>query len=218
MKRTLCCILVLLGTVQLGRAQFSVGFGAHGGISMASFPPDVKDFYGIGFGGGAHLDLNVLRFLSIRLNGDYLTFTSDKNKIKELLVQQFTVDGAAADPAKTEYDGLNAGIITISLNGIGKIPTGTIVVPYGLIGVGVNMMSLSDHKVTYTGKGDITQPLIDLKIIGKPESQTKVGLNFGGGVEFQLGKVKLFVEAKYVMIFTPDNKTNHLPITIGIGI
>ena len=48
--------------------------------------------------------------------------------------------------------------------------------------------------------------------------ETKFGLNFGAGAEFKFGQFKAFIEFKYVLIFTKDESTGHMPITIGFGI
>jgi hypothetical protein len=72
--------------------------------------------------------------------------------------------------------------------------------------------------VSYQGIGDITQELINLGIISQPKGETKFGMNFGAGVEFKLGSLKMFVEGKYVMIFTEGEKTGIIPVTVGLGI
>jgi opacity protein-like surface antigen len=218
MKRIFLFAVLVLVVVQFAGAQFSIGGGAQGGISLSSFPDPVKDYYGLGFGGGAHLDLNVLRYLTIRLRGDYDVFPSDKSKFATAIAKEFTVGGVAADPAKTTFDGLNTSGLGITLSGIGKLPTKSIVTPYALVGLGVHILNASNQTISYTGHGDITQSLIDLNIISQPESTTKFGLNFGAGAEFALGTFKLFIEFQYVIIFTPDKNTSHMPITIGFGI
>jgi opacity protein-like surface antigen len=220
MKRIVLVALALLIASAPAMSQISFGGGVQGGLSIASFPDEIKDFYGVGFGGGAHLDVNVLRYLTLRLNGDFFTFPSDKKKVGALLAQQFSVNEGgtwvAADPAKTTVEGYNARAIGITLNGIGKIPTKSVVTPYALLGVGLHIVSASDMSVSYTGLGDITKDLVEGDIVSQPESKARFGLNFGAGSEFSLGGAKLYIEVRYVMIFTPDKKTNHIPITIGV--
>jgi opacity protein-like surface antigen len=156
--------------------------------------------------------------LTLRFNGDYTMFSSDKDKIKNVLAQQFTVGGEAANPSLITYEGLNASIVSLTINGIGKIPTGSNVTPYGILGAGVHILNLSNHKVEYQGLGDITQDLINVGVISQPTGETKFGMNFGAGIEFKLGNLKVFVEGKYVMIFTKDEKTGIIPVTVGVGI
>jgi len=207
MKRMLLLCTVLLIAVQWAPAQVSFGGGGHLGISIASFPEGLKDYYGMGFGGGVHADGNLLKFLTVRFNMDYHTFGFDNKKFEEVIAQ---ANGVA--PSTIAFTGYRANIIGLTLNGIGKIPTRSIVTPYGLVGLGLHLMSLSDPKVTYNGQ-EVTIPGV-----GKSESQSKFGLNFGAGAEFQFGKIKGFFEVKYVMIFTEGKNTNHIPITFGIGI
>ncbi len=218
MKRLFFFAVLVLVAMQFAGAQFSVGGGVQGGLALSSFPDPVKDYYGLGFGGGAHLDLNVLRYLTIRLRGDYDVFSSDKSKFAAAIAKEFTVHGVAADPAQTTFDGLNTSDIGITLSGIGKLPTKSIVTPYALLGIGVHILNASNQTISYTGLGDITQSLVDLNIVEQPTSTTKFGMNFGAGAEFALGTFKLFIEFQYVIIFTPDKSTSYMPITIGFGI
>ncbi|HEX6630845.1 MAG TPA: outer membrane beta-barrel protein [Gemmatimonadaceae bacterium] len=48
------------------------------------------------------------------------------------------------------------------------------------------------------------------------ESETKFGLNGGGGLEFGLSGFNTFVEARFQSIFTEDSNTNIIPIVFGI--
>ena len=48
------------------------------------------------------------------------------------------------------------------------------------------------------------------------ESETKFGLNGGGGLEFALSGFNTFVEARFQSIFTEDSNTNIIPIVFGI--
>ena len=205
MKRfllTAACLMVLSG---ISIAQVSFGAGGHAGLSFSSFPKGVKDYYGTGFGGGVHGDLNVVKNFSARFSLDYLTFPSDKKKIAELVANQ---NGVSA--SDITFEGLNLSAISISLNALGKIPiTKSSVTPYGVFNFGINFLSGSDGKVTYQG---VAQPQADIKT----ESKTKFGLGFGAGTEFAVSPtIRLFLEFKYAMIFTDDENTNHLPLMVG---
>ena len=208
MKRSLLVVGLVLFAIQFSAAQMTFGGGGHAGISIASFPEGMKDYYGLGFGGGAHADANVLRFLTVRFNVDYHTFGFDNKKLEEAIAKD---NGVAA--STLSVSGLRANVIGITLNGLGKIPTKSTVTPYGLVGFGLHLLSVSDPKVTYNGQ-DVTAQLG----MGKTEGETKFGINFGAGAEFAFGKTKAFIEFKYVLIFTKDKSTSHMPITIGFGI
>lgn len=208
MKRLVLCAAVVLLTAQFAVGQVSFGGGGQLGISIAMFPDPLKDYYGMGLGFGGHADVNILKFLSVRLNVDYYTFGFDSKKLTDALAQQ---NGIPAGDLTME--GLRANTIAITVNGLGKIPLRGIVTPYGIFGLGLNMMSASDPKVSLRGQ-DVTAQAG----LGKSESITKFGLNFGAGSEFQLGKIKLFFEVKYAIIFTEGKSTGHLPITFGVSI
>lgn len=208
MKRILAVVAVVLLMAGTASAQFSFGGGGHLGISLAAFPEGLKDYYGMGFGGGLHADGNLAKFLTVRFNVDYHTFGFDDKKFEEEVARANGVN--ATD---LEFTGWRANIIGLTLNGIGKIPTRSMVTPYGLVGLGMHLMSMSDPKMTYQGQ-DVSPNLG----LAKGESQTKFGLNFGAGAEFSFGKAKITFEVKYVMIFTEGKNTNHIPITIGVGL
>ncbi|HEU4630264.1 MAG TPA: outer membrane beta-barrel protein [Gemmatimonadaceae bacterium] len=48
------------------------------------------------------------------------------------------------------------------------------------------------------------------------DSETKFGLNGGGGLEFGLSGFNTFIEARFQSIFTEDSNTNIIPIVFGI--
>jgi opacity protein-like surface antigen len=204
MKRIALLVVCIAIGVAASTAQVRFGGGAHGGLSFASFPQPVNQFFGVGFGGGAHADMNILPFLGLRLNFDYTTFASDKSKLKE----QFSVTDGNGNPVPFTVEGLHATILGITANAIGKIPTGSSVTPYGLLGMGLHIGSNSDLKIISNGNTLFTS---------SSESSTNFGLNFGAGSEFGIGgRSKLFVEAKYVLIFTSGNSTGHIPVTVGV--
>jgi|WetSurMetagenome_2_1015567.scaffolds.fasta_scaffold12935_5 opacity protein-like surface antigen len=206
MKRLLLCAAIIALTSHLAVGQVSFGGGGQLGISIAMFPDPLKDYYGMGLGFGGHGDVNLMKYVTLRLNVDYYTFGFDTKKLADLIAQQSNLPSGAIT-----MEGLRSNDIAITINGIGKIPLQGMVTPYGILGFGLNMMSASDPKVTYQGQ-DVTGQAG----LGKTESVTKFGLNFGAGSEFQVGKLKLFFEVKYCIVFTEIKNTSHLPITIGV--
>lgn len=48
------------------------------------------------------------------------------------------------------------------------------------------------------------------------DSETKFGLNGGGGVQFRLGGLNPFIEARLHSIFTEDDNTNFIPLVFGL--
>ncbi len=202
----LIAMLLMIGVVNSSNAQLSFGGGAHTGLSFAAFPKAIKDFYGMGIGFGAQGDMNIIKYIAIRLNFDYHSFASDKEKIKQLLAAQNGVNAGDLD-----VSGLNASIVGITVNGLGKIPTGSMVTPYGVIGFGIHIASASDFKVKYQGQDQN----VGLTGLG---SDTNFGINFGAGAEFKLAAIKLYADFKYVLVFSKGESTGHLPFTVGVSL
>jgi hypothetical protein len=47
-------------------------------------------------------------------------------------------------------------------------------------------------------------------------SVTELGLNGGAGLAFNVAGANLFLESRYVTVFTEQNRTNMLPIVLGV--
>jgi opacity protein-like surface antigen len=47
------------------------------------------------------------------------------------------------------------------------------------------------------------------------DTQTKFGLNVGGGFTFNLSGFETFIEARFHSVFTEDSNTNFIPISFG---
>jgi len=207
MKRIIVLVFGFTFLVSMSHAAVGFGGGAQAGISISSFPKAISDGYGMGFGFGAHGDVNIIKFLTLRLNFDYHIFPSKKDKIRDDLAA-----ANAVNASDITVEGLNANIVGITVNGIAKLPTGSSVTPYGLLGFGMHIASVSDLKVTYQG-----QPVTVTGTSGLG-SDTNFGMNFGAGSEFGLGNVKLYFEVEYVLIFSSGSSTGHIPITVGVTI
>ena len=48
------------------------------------------------------------------------------------------------------------------------------------------------------------------------EDVTRFALNGGGGLSFGVGAVSLFVEGRYVRVFTQGRNTDYVPVTLGL--
>lgn len=199
MKKLAVLALLLMMAAASSNAKIRFGGGVHGGLSSVSFPQPLNEFYGLGFGGGVNADIDVIRYLTLRLNVDYNSFPSDKDRWKDRIA-----NGA---PLNFTVEGANLSIIGITANAVGKIPTGSAVIPYGVFGLGLHIGSGSDLRVVSGGRTVLTAPV---------ESTTNFGLNFGAGSEFLVGFSKLFIEAKYVLIFNGGGNIGHIPVTFGM--
>jgi len=207
-KATMLCLIVI-SAVSLAAAQdvrFSAG--PHAGIAISSFEQDWKDYYGIGYGGGAHFDADIARFFSARLDIEYYTFASDKTKLKPVVAAFFGLQPTSI----ASLSGGNIGAFIIALEGIGKIPTQSPVTPYALFGVGIHSLSLSDLSGSDTQGRTASATSDDVKFDGG----TKLGLDFGIGMEYKVNRaVSLALEFRYVLVFTANNTNAAMPVTVG---
>jgi len=85
-------------------------------------------------------------------------------------------------------------------NALYDLSTSGGVKPYVLGGLG----AFNGRTSTKTGSVSVTT------------SDTNVGIQVGGGLNFQLSGFSTFLEAKYVNVFSDPNSTGYIPITFGI--
>jgi hypothetical protein len=50
----------------------------------------------------------------------------------------------------------------------------------------------------------------------RSHTETKLGLNGGGGITYAMGRASLFAEARYNDVFTDNHHTTMTPIRIGV--
>ena len=215
MKKLILCCLVLVAFTASSQAQ--VKFGIQGDVTnftIGNFTNTVsvgsgdlsgafQDIYGLGIGGGIHLDINLL-ILKIRISGDYLSLSPDKSKYQALLVKYL---GAGANAITIDGGRINiwSGSANVKLP---IIPLPVISV-YVTGGVGVVSLTMADVTVNYNGQ----------KITGFPglATQTKPAANAGAGVDLSLGGISLFGELKITWVFTDPKTSTAVPFgTVGI--
>lgn len=106
----------------------------------------------------------------------------------------FRVDGAfheigySGNSTKQDIWSTNANVLL-------KLPTGTMIVPYVIGGVGI----YNSHRTLILGAHSTTDP----------------GMNVGGGLRFEAGDLTTFVEARYHRV-TGDAGIRMVPITLGV--
>jgi len=177
-----------------------VKFGVHGGIGALNMPEPIKPAYGLGYGGGLHLDLSLV-VVSFRLSGDYHVFPVDDNQFKTVLAQGgFNASGF-------DLSGGSIKILSLGVNGKFSLPI-PIASPYLTAGVGYSNLEQGDLSVTYQGQPFVSVP--------KTNSVNKVTLNAGVGVDINVFFADLFVEARYVLILAEGSSPGYVPITIGL--
>jgi len=216
MKRLLLCCVVLITFAASAEAQ-GLGFGVQGDLinfnlgtvktnvtlpgagSAVDFSTLFEQIYGLGYGGGAHIDVD-LGLLAFRISGDYVSISPDKQKYQSLLGSlgfQFVVDGGKIEIWQANA---NAKFTIFPLPVVHVYLTG---------GGGVVQLHMNDASLSFNGL-----PLTTIK--GIP-TQTKPTLNAGAGVDFKLGKIALFAELKVNFILTEGKSSSEVPLaTAGI--
>lgn len=159
----------------------------------------LTDVYGFGFGGGVHLDVNLPLLFSFRVQGDYVSFSSDGAKYAALIFQ---------NPAGISIDGGRVSILAANVNTkLSPLPL-PIVSPYLTAGIGLAKMDVS--AITFTG---YTGPAL---LIPGLQSSTSFSGNLGAGVDLDLIAVKLYLEARYTWIFTSGSTSTYVPVSLGV--
>jgi hypothetical protein len=51
---------------------------------------------------------------------------------------------------------------------------------------------------------------------GNPRNVTRFALNGGAGLSWGIGAASLFVEGRYVRVFTQNRDTDFIPLSIGL--
>ena len=199
------------------RAQ-SAGFGVQGDVmnftvgnmantfsvnSGSDYTNDLKSIYGLGYGGGVHLDLNLV-LLSFRVSADYVTASPDQGKYQSLLAKYI---GSAA--SAVSIDGGRVNIYSANANLKFILLPLPVVHVYVTGGVGLARLDVSEAKVKFNGSPVTTFPAV--------QSQTKSLFDIGAGVDLGLGGVTLYGELKFVFIFTDPKTSNEVPLaTVGL--
>lgn len=102
----------------------------------------------------------------------------------------------------------HASILDGTANALLALPAASRVHPYLIGGVGAYRLS-SDIGYTYVGGHALLN--------GAPSpSQTKFGLNGGAGLDFSIGALHSFVEARFHSVFIQGRNVNFIPITLGV--
>jgi opacity protein-like surface antigen len=211
----LCCAL-LFATSAFSQ---SLGFGVQGNISNLQLSATVKQLvgyqgtatntaleqvYGLGVGGGAHLDLN-LPVISLRLSADYMSLSPNNDKFKSWLqsylgaaITSVSVDGGTITEMSAQ---LNVKFVILPL---------PVFHPYVTAGGGLARVKMDDATITINGTIKLPQQALI-------EAQTVSTLNGGIGVDLVLGGVSIYGEVKVNVFYLSEGNGTYLPIgTVGI--
>ena len=201
MKNILSIVLVVALCSSLSMAgPLSFGVQATGGsISVSG---SFKDVYSTGFGGGAHIDLDLPILIGLRVSGDYVVFSPDQGKYRQALAT--LVPGRSVDGFS--IDGGSIRILALSVNGKLALPT-PVLSPYLTAGVGMASFSGGSISVSYNG-----QPLGQTPGVS---AETDPSINIGAGVDWKL-ILTLYLEAKYTVAFTSGSSSSFVLASLGI--
>lgn len=212
--RLILTLISMLGVVGVsaaaptGPAIPKVGFGVHGNFSLGNLPgpamvgsAQLKDAYGPGLGGGAHLDFG-LPGLSLRLSGDYLKYSLDEERFRGSYADVF---GDAVDQISIKGGGL--GIMAASANAKVAVMPLPVVRPYVTGGAGLAWLSVDETRTSIAG--------VPGNVFPATTQNGKQSYNVGAGVDLEIG-IKLFVEARYVWIITDGEKSTYAPVALGV--
>lgn len=197
----------------------TIGFGVHGNMINSDVNAKVKELlnldqtnsgtlqvaldevYGLGFGGGVHLDIG-LSVLSIRISGDYITISPDKDKFATYVKQSFgTLPVSYVEGGKVDMISGNANAKLVVL----PLP---VFKPYVTGGIGFCNVKATDVTLKF-GNANIVTPIL--------KKQTVMTYNVGLGADIEISSVALFVELKGNWIPLEEGTVSLLPIaTAGI--
>lgn len=93
-------------------------------------------------------------------------------------------------------------------NVVVTVPTASGIRPYLIGGLGLYHVSYNIDATLTGGEGGGS--------FSDSESETKFGLNGGAGLEFAMGALRPFVEARFHSVFTEEQNSNFVPITFGL--
>lgn len=204
-------VLIVLSSVCSRALALGPGFafGVHANFTTSNFPgpsvsgtnQQVSSAYGAGWGGGVHVDANLMVF-SFRLSGDYLHYSIDENKFRDGFRPFF-----ANAVNQMSIDGGGLGIVTLAVNGKMPVLPLPVITPYLTGGVGLAWVSRDQVTTSITGFTGATIP--------SSSQAGKTLVDVGAGVDIKIG-IALFVEAKYAWIFTDGSNSTYVPVTIGV--
>jgi opacity protein-like surface antigen len=205
---SLLLIAEVSAAAPLGPAAPKVGFGVHGNFSLGSLPGPaiegtkaLKDAYGPGLGGGAHLDVG-LPGLSLRLSGDYLKYSLDETQFRGSYADVF---GDAVSQISVQGGGL--GITSVSANAKAAVMPLPVLQPYVTGGVGLAWLTVDETRTSIAG--------VPGRTFAASSQNAKTSFNLGAGADLEIG-IKLFVEARYVWILTEGEKSTYVPVALGV--
>ncbi|NOY89534.1 MAG: porin family protein [FCB group bacterium] len=201
MKKTFAIIIILglfaLGvSAQVPSKPFNIYAG--GGLTITSSPQIFKDRYKLGYHFSSGLGIKAAPFTQIIGKVEYHSIARDWQDIRTLdNISDNSISGGTRQIWMFGLDarlGVNAPMSPIK--------------PFIIGGIGLAYLSETDIATTLPPSQIPFQPY---------ESQTKVYLNVGGGLDFKAGPIlTMFVEGRYLNIQQDGDNLILIPISLGI--
>ena len=179
-------------------------FGVQGG---ANFPQnEINSYYETGYGAGAQIGWDPTNSpLGLRVNGMWNRLNG-----KDLLNQ--TVNNV-----RYNADLPNADLYSVFGDAKLRLPFGRFLgSTSGLYAVGGGGVTYFRNYNNFTNTTGINPAQNSPVNAFNTEDKTQFALNGGGGLSFGVGAVSLFVEGRYVRVFTEGARTDYIPVTLGI--
>jgi hypothetical protein len=177
--------------------------GLHGGTQ---FPQnEINNAYDPGYNVGGMLGWDAQNSpLGVRLNGSW-------NRLNGRTLSNTTIDDVSFTGAVP-----NADLYSAFADAKLRLPFGRFLGStsglYAVGGAGVTYFRNFDRFTTVTGNTANQSRTGTFN----PEDVTRFAANLGGGVSWGLGNVSLFVESRWVRVFTQNRNTDYVPLTVGL--
>lgn len=177
-------------------------FGVQGG---ANFPQnEINNVYEAGFGAGAQLGWDpVTSPIGLRVNAMW-------NRLNGKDVADGPINNVQFNNVP------NADLYSAFADAKLRLPFGRFLgATSGLYAVGGGGVTYFRNYADFTGGTGISTGNSVTNTFN-PEDRTQFALNGGGGLSFGVGNVSLFVEGRYVRVFTQGPRTDYVPVTVGL--
>jgi len=181
------------------RSGFYLGLGGAAEIPQNS----LRDFYRTGWGVEGQLGWDPVNSpLGLRLNLGYARLQNQTqfSQLRDPQIYQAVGDAKLRLPFGR---GLLSGLYAVGGGGVYYFRNYT------------NTLNVTTNPGTGGGVGNGSNGGSVTNVFNA-EDKTQFGANVGGGIQFGLGNAALFVESRYVRIFTPNRNTDMVPVVAGL--
>jgi hypothetical protein len=165
---------------------FYIGIGGGGTVPMG----DLSDAYGTGF--------------NVTVPIGWQSMTTPWGVRADLAYNRVKGEVAEFDDGQVELDDGTIWSGTLGLTA--QWPVGASSTSFYLVGGG--------GAYHFRDFGELNASGTEITI--EEENVTKFGLNGGLGINFAVGAADIFVEGRYVSVFTDGDNTNYIPIVLGV--